>query len=71
MYTASPFYALGSVARQRKEEGLVRTLVSQDGKETSPLGVTSSIGSEGSRRHRHFNRRWLIVRKEKARGART
>ena len=54
MYTTSPFHALRSIARQRKEEGLVGTFVSQDGKETSPLGVTSSIGGEGSGRHRHF-----------------
>ena len=54
MYTASPFYALWSITRQRKEEGLVRTLVGQDGKETSPLGVTSGISGESSGRHRHF-----------------
>ena len=56
MYAAGPFYALGSVARQRKEEGLVRTVVSQDGKETSPLGVTSGVGGEGSRRGKRKER---------------
>ena len=70
MYTTSPFHALRSIARQGEEEGLIGTLVVQDGKEASPLGVTGSIGGESSRRRRHRNRRWLKVRKGKARGAR-